>query len=49
MPDVFQEAVGLNAKISETKDQFEVPTKVDKARPSSEEVASNKAKWGYTG
>jgi ferredoxin len=49
VPDVFQESIALNTKISESKDSFEVPTKADKPRPSSDEVAQNKAKWGYTG
>jgi ferredoxin len=49
VPEVFHEAVALNAKITEAKDHFEVPDKIDRPRPSSEEVASNKTKWGYTG
>ena len=49
VPDVFQESIALNAKISEHKDAFEVPTKEDKPRPSAEEIAENKRKWGYTG
>jgi ferredoxin len=49
VPGVFQESIALNAKITESKDHFEVPAKVDKARPSSDEVAENKRKWGYNG
>jgi len=49
VPNVFQESTPLNAKLTEHKEQFEVPAKAEKERPSSEQVAANKAKWGYSG
>lgn len=49
VPEVFQEAIALNAKLVEYKDQFEVPPKVDKERPTPEQIAANKVKWGYGG
>jgi ferredoxin len=49
VPEVFGEDVPLNAKISDSKDDFEVPEVTEKETPSSEDVAANKKKWGYEG
>jgi ferredoxin len=47
VPDVFTADVKLNASITESKDDFEVPEKVEKPRPTPEQVLANKKKWGY--
>ncbi len=49
VPEVFQEDIALNARISETRDDFIVPEKPDTEAPSPEDIQSNKEKWGYTG
>jgi ferredoxin len=47
VPDVFTPDVKLNASIIATKDDFEVPEKVEKPRPTPDQVLANKKKWGY--
>ena len=47
VPEVFSEDVALNAKIVDTRDDFEVPEKEDGDAPSPEQIAENKQKWGY--
>ena len=47
VPEVFTEDVALNAKIVDVRDDFEVPEKEDQEPPSPEQIAENKAKWGY--
>ena len=47
VPEVFTEDVALNAKIFDVRDDFEVPEKEDQEPPSPEQIAENKAKWGY--
>lgn len=47
VPGLFQEDIELNAKITEQKDQFEVPEVPDKPKPTPEQVQENKKKWGY--
>ena len=49
VPEVFDDDKALNAKISETKDDFEVPEVTEKESPSTDQVAANKEKWGYAG
>ena len=49
VPEVFQEDIALNARISETRDDFIVPEKPDTDAPSPEDIQANKEKWGYTG
>jgi ferredoxin len=49
VPDVFQADTALNAKITDTRDDFEVPEKPDIEPPTPEQVAANKEKWGYSG
>ncbi|MBX3249572.1 MAG: 4Fe-4S binding protein [Myxococcales bacterium] len=48
VPAVFKEDIGLNAAMTDTKDDFEVPQHVDKDQPTPEQVAENKAKWGMS-
>ena len=47
VPEIFTEDVALNAKIVDVRDDFEVPEKEDVDPPSPEQIAENKAKWGY--
>ncbi len=47
VPQVFTEDTALNAKIVDTRDEFEVPEKPDTELPTPEQVAENKSKWGY--
>ena len=47
VPQVFTEDTALNAKIVDTRDEFEVPEMPDTERPTPEQVAENKSKWGY--
>ena len=49
VPDVFHPDVALNAKIVETRAEFEVPEKKDAEVPTPEQVKANKEKWGYEG
>jgi ferredoxin len=49
VPDVFRDDVALNAKIVEFKEQFSVHPKEERPRPTSEQIAANKRKWGYEG
>ena len=49
VPEIFQSDIPLNAKIVDTTDERQVPEKEDKPRPSAEQVAENKQKWGYSG
>ena len=47
VPDIFQDDIPLNAKIVDVAEQRQVPEKEDKPRPTPEQIAENKAKWGY--
>ena len=47
VPSVFSEDTPLNYKIMEHMDDFEVSPNEEKPKPSAEEVAANKAKWGW--
>ncbi len=49
MPDVFQSDIQVNAAIVDQSDDRKVPEKEDKARPTQEQIKSNKEKWGYAG
>lgn len=49
VPDVFRDDISLNDRIKAQKDDFAVPAKIDKPRPSQDEIAANKHKWGYKG
>jgi ferredoxin len=46
VPDIFSDDVALNARITEIRDEFEVPEKEDKQAPTPEQVLANKQKWG---
>ncbi|MFW6052050.1 MAG: 4Fe-4S dicluster domain-containing protein [Myxococcota bacterium] len=46
VPDVFKDDIELNAKMMDEKDDFQVPEHVEKPRPTPEQVAENKKKWG---
>jgi ferredoxin len=48
VPGIFAEDVGLNAAIVKQKQDFQVPEGVEKDKPTPEQVAGNKAKWGLT-
>ncbi len=49
VPDVFEEDTALNAKTLDCKDEFRVPEVEDKPRPTPEQIATNKEKWGFGG
>ena len=46
VPELFQSDVELNRQTAELPNQFRVKDFEDKPRPTAEEVAANKAKWG---
>ena len=47
VPEIFAADTAENAKIVETRDDFEVPDKEDVDPPTAEQIAENKAKHGY--
>ena len=47
VPEVFQPDIALNAGIVEGKTDFSVPEVEEKTKPSPQQIAENKAKWGY--
>ena len=47
VPAVFEADVAENAKIVDERDDFIVPEREDTEVPSTEQIAENKAKWGY--
>jgi ferredoxin len=49
VPEIFQSDIDANAKIVDFKDQFEVSEVAEKPKPTPEQVAENKKKWGYGG
>ena len=49
VPDLFEADTALNAKVTEDRDQFEVPEKPDTEAPTPEQVQANKEKWGFSG
>ncbi len=48
VPDVFQTDIPLNARITESKSEFEVPEVTEKEKPTPEQVQANKEKWSFT-
>ena len=48
VPGIFADDVGLNAAILKSKPDFQVPETVEKQKPTPEQVAGNKAKWGLS-
>jgi ferredoxin len=49
VPDVFQSDIQVNAGIVDASDDRQVPEKEEKPRPTPEQIAANKEKWGYSG
>jgi ferredoxin len=49
VPEVFQADIDLNAKIIDLKGHFEVPEVTEKTKPTPDQIAENKKKWGYGG
>jgi ferredoxin len=47
VPEVFKDDTALNAKITETRDNFEVPEREDQDPPTPDQVEENRKKWGY--
>ena len=47
VPTPFAADTELNRIIVDSKDDFQVPEIEDKPKPSPEEVAKNKEKWGF--
>ena len=47
VPEIFVEDTAINAKIVETRDDFEVPEKEDIDPPTPEQITENKLKWKY--
>ena len=45
---MFKADTDLNAKITETRDAFEVPEREEMDPPTPEQVEENRAKWGYS-
>ena len=48
VPEVFADDIPLNNKILDLTDEREVPEKLDRPRPSNEEIEDNKKKWGLS-
>jgi ferredoxin len=48
VPGIFADDVQLNAAIVKSKSDFEVPGVAEKQKPTPEQVAANKAKWGLS-
>ena len=47
VPEIFAEDTAENARIVDTRDDFEVPEKGDTEVPTPEQIKANKEKWGY--
>ncbi len=48
VPEVFTADTELNASITDTRDDFEVPEREDIDPPTPDEVEENRKKWGYS-
>ena len=49
VPEVFANDIAMNARVSDDRDNFDVPERDDSTEiPSPEDVKSNKQKWGYS-
>lgn len=48
VPEVFSADTALNALTTELADDFKVQGHENKTAPTPEEVAANKAKWGWS-
>jgi ferredoxin len=49
VPEPFHEDIALNAHILDSKGDFSVPEVEEKPKPTPEQIAKNKAKWGFKG
>ena len=49
VPDVFKDDTPLNYKIMENMGDFEVCKHEQKPKPTADEIAANKTKWGWGG
>jgi ferredoxin len=49
VPEVFHEDIALNAQIVDAKSNFSVPEVEEKPKPTPEQIAENKTKWGFEG
>ena len=49
VPEVFRDDIALNARCVDAKEEFSVPEVEEKEKPSPEQIAANKEKWGYAG
>ena len=47
VPDVFKDDIPLNHGTLEFASDFKVKTREQKEQPTPEQVAANKAKWGF--
>src|SRR5229473_3136972 len=48
VPEIFKDDIELNHKTLDMADQFKVKTFVVTEHPTPEQIAANKAKWGWT-
>ena len=48
VPDPFKDDIALNEAVRDAKEDFRVPEPGDKERPTPEQVAENKRKWGLS-
>ncbi|MDP3937836.1 MAG: ferredoxin, partial [Deltaproteobacteria bacterium] len=49
VPDVFKDDIELNVRMTDSKDLFRVPEAEERDRPTPEQIAENKKKWGFEG
>ena len=49
VPEVFNADIALNAQIVDAKSYFSVPEVEEKDKPTPQQIADNKAKWGFEG
>ena len=47
VPEVFNPDIALNAQIVDAKAEFSVPEVEEKNKPTPQQIADNKAKWGF--
>lgn len=48
VPSVFSDDIALNAKCDEDRDSFSTAEEVDNDKPTPEQIAANKEKFGYS-
>jgi ferredoxin len=49
VPEVLNGDIALNAQIVDAKGDFSVPEVEEKNKPTPQQIADNKAKWGFEG